>query len=245
MSKDLFSNHASQYAAFRPTYPKDLYDFIYQYVASFENGWDAGTGNGQVARELSKTFKNVFATDISAKQIENAVKADNIFYSIADEQTSFPPQQFDLVCVAQAIHWFNREKFYNEVKRVAKPNALVAVWGYGLLKINDHIDPVIRDFYVKVIGRYWDADRRLIDEEYKTIAFPFEEIKSPAFSIDVSWSFEELQGYLTTWSSVLKFIGQHQHNPVEELMQKILPHWQGEKMRVSFPIFMRVGNYVR
>lgn len=242
MSKDLFSNHASQYAAFRPTYPKELYDFIYQHVTTFESAWDAGTGNGQVARELSKTFRNVFATDISARQIENAVKAENIFYSIAGEQTSFPSRQFDLICVAQAIHWFDREKFYNEVKRVAKPKALLAVWGYGLLKINDRIDPFILDFYVNVIGKYWDADRKLIDEEYKTIAFPFEEIKAPPVSIDLSWSIEELHGYLTTWSSVQKFIQQHQRNPVEELIQKVLPHWQGEKVQIRFPIFMRVGR---
>ncbi len=242
VSKDLFSNHARQYAAFRPVYPKELYDFIYRHVPVFENAWDAGTGNGQVARELAKTFKNVFATDISDKQIENAVKADNIFYSVAGEQTTFHAEKFDLVCVAQAIHWFDRERFYNEVKRVAKPNALLSVWGYGLLKINEYIDPLIRDFYVNVIGKYWDADRRLIDEEYKIIAFPFEEIKAPPFSIEVSWSMDELHGYLTTWSSVQKFIQQHQYNPVEELIQRIQVQWQGEKMQVRFPIFMRVGK---
>src|SRR5258706_9304965 len=109
MSKDLFSDHARQYAAFRPVYPMELYDFIFQYVTRFENAWDAGTGNGQVARVLGQSFKNVFATDISAKQIENAVQSENIFYSVQWEQTSFPPQTFDLICVSQAIHWFYRE----------------------------------------------------------------------------------------------------------------------------------------
>src|SRR5258708_18260198 len=126
MSKDLFSNHAHQYAVFRPTYPKELYDFIFSHVKNFESAWDAGTGNGQVARDLSGQFKKVSASDISAKQIENAYQNENISYSLVGETTSFSESSFDLICVAQAIHWFDREKFYAEVKRAAKPNAVIA-----------------------------------------------------------------------------------------------------------------------
>src|SRR5258708_18049028 len=114
MSKDLFSSHASQYAAFRPTYPEELYNFVFGQVKNFDTAWDAGTGNGQVARDLSRKFKKVFATDISEKQIENATRAENIFYSVSGEATSFPESSFDLVCVAQAIHWFDCNKFYAE-----------------------------------------------------------------------------------------------------------------------------------
>src|SRR5258706_5142103 len=130
MSKDLFSSHASQYAAFRPTFPEELYDFVFSQVKNFDAAWDAGTGNGQVARDLSKKFKNVFATDISQKQIENAARAENICYSLAGETTSFPENSLDLICVAQAIHWFDRDKFYADVTRVAKSKATIAVWGY-------------------------------------------------------------------------------------------------------------------
>src|ERR1041385_3874622 len=102
MSKDLFSSHATQYATFRPTYPRELYDYIFSLTKNFDTAWDAGTGNGQVARDLSKKFKKVFATDISEKQIANATQAENIFYSVAGETTSFVAKSFDLICVAQA-----------------------------------------------------------------------------------------------------------------------------------------------
>lgn len=242
MSKDLFSSHASQYAAFRPTYPKELYDFILTHIHSTEHAWDAGTGNGQVARELSARFKKVLATDISDKQIENAYRADNIDYVIAAETSPSPDESFDLICVAQAIHWFNREKFYAEVRRVAKPDALIAIWGYGLLSINEAIDYHLRDFYVNVIGKYWDKERRLIDESYRTISFPFHEIKAPAFEFSFAWTREELKGYLTTWSSVQKFIQQHKYNPVGEFIERIKPHWNSEKMKISFPLFTRIGH---
>jgi SAM-dependent methyltransferase len=241
MSKDLFSNHASQYAVFRPTYPKELYNFIFSHVKNFESAWDAGTGNGQVARDLSEKFKTIFATDISDKQIENATRAENILYSVTGESTSFHDKSFDLICVAQAIHWFDREKFYSEVKRVAKPEAMFAIWGYGLIAINKEIDIYISDFYRNIVGTYWDKERRLIDEEYKTIIFPFKEISAPQFEFSFHWTLHELKGYLTTWSAVQKFKKANNYNPVEQLIQKIEPLWNSERMNIRFPLFTRIG----
>lgn len=242
MSKDLFSNHANQYAAFRPTYPGALYDFIFSHVRSFEIAWDAGTGNGQVARDLSGKFERVIASDISARQLENAFQAKNIFYFQTGETIMFSSQRFDLICVAQAIHWFDREKFYAEVRRVAKPEAVIAVWGYGLLGVSQKIDLLIRDFYVNTVGPYWDRERKLVDEEYKTIAFPFAEIDVPAFSFSFSWTMAEFQGYLNTWSSVQKYIAENKINPVDNLMVNVQGLWESEKMEVTFPLFLRLGK---
>jgi len=242
MSKDLFSNHANQYATFRPTYPKELYNFIFSYVKNFGTAWDAGTGNGQVARDLSDHFEKVIGTDISVKQLENAYQGDNIFYFQTGETIMFSSKRFDLICVAQAIHWFDREKFYAEVKRVAKPEAVIAVWGYGLLSIHSGIDFLIEDFYVNIIGPYWDKERKLVDEEYKTISFPFNEIEVPSFSFSFQWTIDELQGYLNTWSSVQKYIKENQTNPVEKLIDQIRPLWHRERIDVKFPLFLRLGR---
>ncbi len=241
MGKDLFSNHAQDYATFRPTYPKELYDFIFSHVEEFELAWDAGTGNGQVARDLSKHFRKVLATDISAKQIENAFYTENIFYYQVGETTSFPKDSFDLICVAQAIHWFDRDRFYGEVNRVAKPGAIIVVWGYGLLSVDPEIDLLIHDFYVNIVGPYWDKERNLIDEQYKTISFPFREIETPEFSFSLLWTLGELQGYLTTWSSVQKFMKAKNFNPVEKLIAQIQPKWKSDKMKINFPFFVRAG----
>jgi SAM-dependent methyltransferase len=242
MSKDLFSSHANQYATFRPTYPQGLYDFIFSLVNNFKIAWDAGTGNGQVARDLSRQFEKVIATDLSAKQLENAYQANNIFYFQTKETIMFSGQQFDLICVAQAIHWFDRKKFYAEVKRVAKPEAIIAVWGYGLLSIDHEIDVMIKDFYSNIIGPYWDKERKLIDDEYKTIEFPFSEIPAPGFNFSFQWSLGELQGYINTWSSVQNYIRKHNVNPVDNLIARIQPWWNAEKKEVKFPLFLRLGK---
>jgi len=240
--KDLFSSTAKEYAVFRPTYPKELYEFIYKHVAHFDMAWDCGTGNGQVARDLSKRFNKIVATDISAKQIENAYTSSNISYLIAAEEIDFPEKNFDLITVAQAIHWFDREKFYTEVKRVGKHEARLAVWGYGLLSINKDIDPVLQNFYKNNIGLYWDNERKLIDEHYDTISFPFEEIHVPEFKLSFEWTLDELGGYLSTWSSVQKFYTIHKINPVEGFIEKIRPSWNSDRMTITFPLFLRLGK---
>lgn len=240
--KDLFSNHSKQYAQFRPVYPDSLYKFIFSHVNEFNTAWDCGTGNGQAAQALATTFKTVLATDISVEQMNNAHKANNILYSVGGEQTTFPDQSINLVTVAQAIHWFDRTKFYQEVVRVAKPGAIFAVWGYGLLRINNSIDPLIQSFYTNKIGSYWDKERHLIDEHYKTILFPFEEIKAPEFNFSLLWTREQLQGYLATWSAVQKYLHTNKTNPVIPLMEEIKQHWLQDTMTITFPLFLRLGR---
>jgi ubiquinone/menaquinone biosynthesis C-methylase UbiE len=243
--KDRFSKQAAGYATFRPTYPKALYDFVLAQVGTKNTAWDCATGNGQVARDLAPHFREVFATDSSVEQIKKAAAANNIYYSVCPaEKTSFPDNTFDLITVGQAMHWLNFDQFYAEVRRVARKNAILAIWGYGLLKISPEIDVVISDFYVNVIGSYWDVERKHVDQHYKSIPFPFEEINAPEFEFSFSWTIAEVEGYLNTWSAVQKFIQANESNPVDALIAKIKPLWNGQKMIVSFPLFLRVGTII-
>lgn len=246
-TKDNFSSQSDKYAKYRPTYPTEFFDYLNSIVQYKQNAWDCGTGNGQVAYELAKTFANVFATDISEPQIENALQAENIFYSVQPaEQTSFENQQFDLIIVAQAIHWFDFEKFYKEVRRTAKKNATLCVLGYGRIKISEQIDNVITNFYTNVIGGYWDKERKYIDENYKTIPFPFNEIQLPKFENQHDWTLEHLIGYLNTWSGVKHFIKQNGYNPVDKLQSEIEQIWGNEQTKeVRFPLLLRIGQIAR
>ncbi|TWR30004.1 class I SAM-dependent methyltransferase [Mucilaginibacter pallidiroseus] len=242
--KDNFSQKADEYAKYRPTYPPELFDYLDTLVTNKVNAWDCGTGNGQVARQLAKSFVTVYATDISKTQLENAHKAENIIYTVQPaEQTNFPDGLFDLIVVAQAIHWFDFDRFYNEVKRTAKKDAIICVLGYGMLQISEQIDEVISNFYKNVIGPYWDDERKYVDEGYKTIPFPFEEIQTPAFTNTKDWELDHLVGYLNTWSAVKHFINQNGYNPIDELRVQIEPHWAAEEIKpVSFPLLLRIGK---
>ncbi|HZI26363.1 MAG TPA: class I SAM-dependent methyltransferase [Chryseolinea sp.] len=241
--KDFFSSQSKVYAAFRPTYPKELYEFIFRHVPEKKIAWDCATGNGQVAQFLSHHFEKVYATDISQQQLDHAVPENNIFYSKSQaEKTSFRDNEFDLITVAQALHWFDRDLFYEEGRRVSKPNAVLAVWGYGLLSIEPVIDGLIMEFYNEKVGPYWDEARRLVEDEYRTITFPFDEVKAPAFSIKVDWTLDQLSGYFSSWSATQKYIRQQGNDPVPPVMNELQKYWNKPTMEVTFPIFLRLGK---
>jgi len=204
---DNFSNDAAGYAAFRPESPEGIFDLLYSHVSCFDAAWDCGTGNGQVATKLAERFKVVYATDISEEQLKQGPAKDNIIYrKERAERTSLTPQSIDLITIAQAIHWFDFDTFYKEVKRIARPGAVIAAWTYSLLRVSTSIDLVIDHLYYDITYPYWDKERKLVDAAYRTIPFPFEEIEAPAFLIEKRLNLQQLTGYLTTWSGVKHYI---------------------------------------
>lgn len=241
---DNFSERAKTYSKFRPVYPDNLYQFIYTHVKNFDSTWDCGTGNGQVAVELSKRFKKVFATDISDSQLAEAPEKPNIFYSnTRAEKTGFSDNSFDLITVAQAYHWFDQKAFLTEATRVAKHNGILAVWGYNLLKIIPDIDEIIRNFHDNTVGDYWNEERKIVDDNYEHILFLKNEIIVPNFEIATEWKFEQLIGYLTSWSAVNTYQKSTGQNPIELIEPKLAKVWGNkETYPVKFPLFLRLGK---
>ena len=242
--KDLFSEHSDIYAKYRPLYPKELYDFILAYVSHREMALDCGTGNGQAAGILSGFFKEVHATDISEKQIQNAIQRPNLRYHICNaEKTPFLDNTFDLITSATAVHWFHFGHFFKEMKRVGKNESLFACWGYNVFRTDEpELNKLINKFYTQTIHDYWDPERKHVDEEYKNIPFPFKEIKSPGFATYLKWDLNTLEGYLNTWSAVQHYIRKNNINPVNELMQEIRSKLgEDVELQMTFPVFLRLG----
>jgi SAM-dependent methyltransferase len=243
--KDNFSTQANLYVKYRPGYPPELFTFILEQVNQKNRAWDCATGNGQTAKELANFFTRVDATDISPQQLEQAATKANIFYSRQPaEETNFAGNSFDLVTVSQALHWFDFDKFYKEVRRVTKEDGRIAAWMYGLLRISPAIDKLIDHHHFIMLENYWDAERKYVDDHYTSIPFPFEEITCPEFRIEYEWTISQLEGYLGTWSALQKFIAANGHNPVNELMRAITPYWTTERMKISFPLYLRMGKIV-
>ncbi len=120
----LFSGHAWLYRNTRPRYPAELFEFIAEQVSLRRRAWDCGAGNGQASLGLAEYFTEVYATDVSEKQIRHGIQKSNIRYSVQPaEKTDFPGGHFDVVVVAQAFHWFQRDRFFEEVRRVSAEGA--------------------------------------------------------------------------------------------------------------------------
>jgi SAM-dependent methyltransferase len=241
---DNFSAGASEYALYRPESPKSVFDFLYAHVKDFNTAWDCGTGNGQVALKLSERFTNVYGTDISIDQLQQAPKKENIAYvQERAEHTSLSDQSVDLITVAQAIHWFDFDNFYTEVHRVAKPGALIAVWTYSLLRLTPEVNKIIDHLYWEITRPYWDKERGYVDDEYRTLPFPFEEIRVPELQIIRQYTFPQLLGYLRTWSGLKHYITKTGNDPVLPVMDDLEKAWGGSKeLQVSWPVHMRAGR---
>ncbi|USA46789.1 class I SAM-dependent methyltransferase [Acinetobacter sp. C26M] len=239
--KDLFSEQSELYQQARPTYPQTLVNCLIKQLNGFERAWDCGAGSGQLTQLIAPYFRTVIATDLSQNQLDQAPALLNVQYlQQAAEQTSFADRSFDLITVAQAIHWFDFEKFYAEVKRTLRVDGLFAVIGYGLIRLDDtDLNQRIDQLYHHTLKGFWDVERRYIDEQYQTIPFPFEEITMPQLQIVLRWTGAQLWDYLNTWSAVKHYQNQLHVSPLESL-QDILQMQQ--PIGISFPILLRVGR---
>ncbi len=198
----LFSDKSEIYLNARPRYPKELYDILAKLCKNHQCAWDAASGSGQAAIDLTKYFAEVKATDISEQQITNALIHPKIEYSVQpSEATTFEDNFFDLVCVAQALHWFDYEKFWPEVRRVLKPNGIFAAWGYSWFKIQSDIDNIIEHKFIKIIRPYWAKQNQLLWDHYINIPVPFKIQEIPDIEMAMSWDVNELFAYLHSWSA--------------------------------------------
>ncbi len=245
--KDHFSSISEDYARFRPTYPDELYQFILKHVSTRSHAWDCATGNGQAAIKLASYFEKVTATDASQAQVESAVPHEKVSYEVAlAEDSGLDDNSVDLVTVAQALHWFNFDEFYEEVSRVASKDAIFATWSYGLFKFsNPQMDQLITEFYDDIVGPYWPPERVYTDHQYRTIPFPFNEIESPTFYMEMDYSIEQVINYLGTWSAVKNYRKEVGQNPLPGgLFENLQLHWNESipEKTVKTPIYLRMGR---
>src|SRR5689334_22090747 len=151
--KDHFSSRSADYAAYRPTYPRAVADYLASLCPAPDVALDVGCGTGQLSVLLAENFRSVVATDASARQIESAVPHPRVDYRVAAaERSGLPDRSVDLVTAAQAAHWFDLPAFYAEVRRVGKAGAVLALVTYGVVQADPEVDPVIQRFYKDVIG---------------------------------------------------------------------------------------------
>lgn len=248
-TKDLFSNHADTYKRFRPTYPEALFSWLADHTPRCDKAWDCGTGNGQGAIGLASYFNEIIATDLSSTQIQEATTHPNIQYRVATAHDSgLDNQSVSLVTVFQALHWFANDAFFDEVRRVLKPDGLLAVIGYNTALTGiQAIDDTYKELYFHYLfeTECWAEERRLLNNNYIDINFPFvKKVISPKFKIHMKWNYDDYLNYINTCSAVKKHIERCNTNPVDTfVIPRIEASWlnKDEKRDVYFPLVMQCG----
>lgn len=242
--QDHFSGHAAVYASARPDYPPQLFEFLASCCNVRHLAWDCATGNGQAAVALAAHFERVVASDGSAKQIAEAMPRPNIDYCCAPAEASpLEDGVVDLVTVAQALHWFNVDAFYAEAARVLKPGGVLAVWCYGIHRIDTAIDDVVGELYEPVLGPWWPPERKLVERHYQDLSFPFAEMPPPTFDMRQRWTLQQLTAYLYSWSATQRYMQDRKEDPVLRFSERLAAAWGGEPLRdVVWPLTLRLGR---
>src|SRR6266498_5054641 len=237
--EDHFSKHSEQYAQYRPQYPDEIYAYLASIAPGHSLAWDCGTGNGQAAIGLAKYFDKVHATDASAEQILRAYPYAKVDYSVEPaEHVSLGASSTDLVTVAVAIHWFNFDEFYREVKRVLKPDGILAAWTYSLPEISPEIDRLISQYYYEILDGYWPERIHYLEERYETLPFPFAEIIPPAFVMEINWNLIQFSGFLNSWSATQRYKTQKGQHPLEMIWPELVAAWgdENEPRLIRWPL---------
>ncbi|HET9907886.1 MAG TPA: class I SAM-dependent methyltransferase [Anaerolineales bacterium] len=244
--EDHFSKQAETYAQYRPQYPDEIYAYLASVSPGLSLAWDCGTGNGQAAIGLAKHFDKVHATDASAEQISRAYQKEKVEYRVEPaEHVSLNDSSTDLVTVAVAIHWFNFDEFYREVKRVLKPNGVIAAWTYNVTEITPEIDQLTEEYYKGILDGYWPERIRYLEEKYETLPFPFEEIVRPAFVMEIHWNLIQLAGFFNSWSATQRYKADKGQHPLEIIWPKLTAAWgdENEPRLIRWPLHFRVGRH--
>ena len=243
--KDHFSGHAGTYAAARPRYPAALFDWLAAQCERRELAWDAGCGNGQATVALAAHFERVVGTDPSAPQIAQAEPRGNVEYRVeAAESPTFADASVDLATVAQALHWFDLDRFHAGVRRVLRPGGVIAAWTYALSNVDAGVDAQFMRLYETVLGPYWPPERQHVENGYAHLPFPFERIDAPAFAMECNWTLSQYLAYLRTWSAAQRYLRETGDDPVALVEPEFRLAWgdPSATRTVRWPLGLRVGR---
>jgi SAM-dependent methyltransferase len=242
----LFSTVAREYASFRPGYPPGLFAWLAEVSRARDAVWDCGCGSGQASIALAEHFTEVFATDVAPEQIAAAKPHPRVRYSVAPAELSgLTDGSANLVTVAQALHWFDVAGFYAEAVRVARPGALLVVWNYPRPRFVDtKLDLCLEEFYSRVVGPYWPPERRHVESGYRTLPFPFEDVATPAFGLELEWDLEQVAGYVSSWSATARYREALRKDPVPLLRECLAATWPVAQasVPVRIPLTLRAGR---
>ncbi|KAF2075834.1 hypothetical protein CYY_002868 [Polysphondylium violaceum] len=222
---DMFGAKSQQYRAFRPQYPQELFDILEQFLDEKRDlALDVGCGSGQATTKLSTMFKKVIGTDPSENQIKNAIQAENIEYKVLPaEDSDLESNLFDLITVAQAIHWFNLPVFFQESKRLLRKDGILAFWAYTGMKINNNEEgqKIHQKFYDQVLVQYLTPKLDMVNNGYRDIIPPFENVTRKVFPYIRNMSIGGLLGFYSSLSGYQKFILANP-DPLPEIKESLI-----------------------
>jgi SAM-dependent methyltransferase len=169
-----------------------------------------------------------------------------VTYAVAPAEASgLADASVDLVTVAQALHWFDRDAFWREARRVLRPGGVIAVWSYDDARLDT---PALSEAFLRfgrdVMGPYWPTERAAVGTAYAALDFPFAELAPPPLVLEARWTRDALLGYARSWSATQRYLAAHGADPIPQLERALAPLWgDADAVRtVRWPLTVRAGR---
>lgn len=227
------------YQSHRPDYPDALFQWLAENSPGHRLALDLGCGSGQACRALEPWFDAVLGADISLGQLTAAPRSDSHYLAAHADTLPLSDNSVDLITVAQALHWFPLPAFFHESARVLRDDGLLAIISYGLCSVAG-LEGLIEDFHDRTLKPWWPAARWLVIEGYRSVSLPWPEMAGPpAMPLVRQWRWQDMAGYLDTWSALVK-ARDNGDDPLAAFLPELRERWGEGERTVSWPLQLRV-----
>jgi SAM-dependent methyltransferase len=132
--RTIYSSKAEKYAQYRWDYAAAAVEAIFSQASLGSESVvaDIGAGTGILIRRFVERVGQVYAIEPNREMLQEARKRLSGFSTCtlletSAEATGLPDQSVDLICAAQAIHWFSPDPTQREFQRIIKPGGWLAI----------------------------------------------------------------------------------------------------------------------
>jgi SAM-dependent methyltransferase len=222
-----FTNRVDTYVKYRPSYPKEAIDYLYEIVGLKPSSQvaDIGAGTGIFSKLLLERGSNIIAVEPNQAMREAAESSlgGNPNFRTATgsaEHTGLTDQSVDFIVCAQAFHWFDRAAAQLEFRRILKPGGkAVLVWNSRLTRGTPFLveyEQLLRTFGTD----YVQVNHRNISPEALALFFKEGDLHIGRFQNRQLFDFEGLSGRLLS-SSYSPAPGHPNHEPMMAELRRL------------------------
>lgn len=245
---EVFDIVAQEYDRYRPSYPKQLIDFLkIKCRLNYEtHSLDVGCGTGLFTLQIAPFVGETHGIDPSprmlaiAKQSASSQGLTVKWHKGVAESLSFPSDYFDFVSVVCALHLMKEEKVLSEFSRVTKKGGhLAVIWTNPL----ENSAPWV--YVRKIIGHYRPS-RKIAHRTHLNIKTlmsraGFRRLSEHSFRFEKSYTVENYASLVGTSSLVAK-IGRHKEFLLSDLRQALGKRYPKGVIKVRYVTDLYLGT---
>jgi ubiquinone/menaquinone biosynthesis C-methylase UbiE len=225
-----FNTCATEYHKFRPDYPMALFKLLIERFKLSSNSLiaDVGCGTARASIPFAEQNIKVIGLDPSLEMLQLGQKScqslglPTFFIQSSAEEIPLSDKTLDFINCAQAFHWFNPEKAFNEFKRILKPTGGFALYWNNRDQLTApylvKVEELITKYNPKYKGGYQSQDWEKIIKDSKL----FTHIEFCSFSHSESLSIDDFIGLSRSFSYVRNVLNDKEMSLFTSELQDLL-----------------------